>query len=457
MKRSSAAFLIAVLAIFAAAAAAEPPAQTLSDTASGRRVEAYLKAFNAGEAAIKAFFEANVSKESLQSVPIETRLVRYKQMRQGLGTVEVRKIVAVRPDSVSLEARGSTGRAVSMEFMFETAEPYLLLGIRVLDVAGADDAGPPPRNPKKDDATLIATVKEAAEKAAAADEFSGVVLIARNGSPIFQAAYGWADREKKTPNTLETKFNIGSINKTFTSLAVRKLMAEGKISAEDPIAKFLPDYPNRDAAAKVTVGHLLNMTSGIGDFFNERYEAADKSKIRSLRDYLPLFADKPLAFEPGARNMYSNGGYIVLGLIVEKASGTDYYDYIRENIYKPAGMTDTESIPKDAVAERRALGYTGKAGARTPNYGTLPGRGSSAGGGYSTAADLLKYIVALDAGTLGPVPDMRGGFGIAGGAPGLNAAVEWDPLRKIAVVVLANLDPPAAAGFAALIVSWLPR
>jgi len=454
------ALLFAILISFplsAAAAGVPPPSQALSDTASGRRVEAYFKAFNAGEAAIKEYFLANVSKDSLQSVPIETRIVRYAQMRERLGTLEVRKVVAVRADSVSVEARGSNGPAVSMEFLFETAEPFLLLGIRVMDLGSAGEAGPPPADPKTNDAALIAAVKAAAEKGAAADEFSGVVLIARNGSPIFQAAYGLADREKKIPNTLDTRFNIGSINKTFTSLAVRQLMARNKISAEDTIGKFLPDYPNRDAAAKVTVGHLLNMTSGIGDFFNERYEAADKSKILTLRDYLPLFADKPLAFEPGARNMYSNGGFIVLGLIVEKASGMDYYDYVRENIYKPAGMSDTESFPKAAVVDRRALGYTGKAGSRKPNYDTLPGRGSSAGGGYSTAADLLKYAIALDAGSLGPTPDMRGGFMIAGGAPGLNAAVEWDPQRKIAVIVLANLDPPAATGFAGLIVSWLPR
>lgn len=449
-------FLLIALAVWSGAAAG-PQAQALSGTQSGRRVEAYLKAFNAGEAAMKDFFLANVSKEALQSVPVETRLVRYQQMRERLGALEVRKVVAVGADSVSIEARGKNGPAVSMEFLFETVEPFLLLGIRVMDLGGQGEGGPPPANPKKDDAELFATVKETAEKAVAADEFSGVILIARNGTPIFQEAYGLADREKKIPNTPDTRFNIGSINKSFTSIAVRQLIARGKIAAEGTISKFLPDYPNRDAAAKVTVNHLLNMTSGIGDFFNERYEKADKAKIRSLRDYLPLFADKPLAFEPGARNMYSNGGFVVLGLIVEKASGMDYYDYIRENIYRPAGMADTDSFPKDAVVENRAFGYTGAARSRKNNYDTLPGRGSSAGGGYSTAADLLKYVVALDAGLLGPVPDMRGGFAIAGGAPGLNAAVEWDPQKRVAVIVLANLDPQAATGFASLIVSWLPK
>jgi D-alanyl-D-alanine carboxypeptidase len=456
MKRSILPALLTFAAL-AALSAAGLSAQSLSDTPSGRRVEAYLKAFNAGEAEMKAFFEANVAQGALQSVPMETRLVRFLQMQARLGNLEIRKIVAVRADSVSIEARGTKGPAVSMEFLFEPAEPHLLLGIRIMDLGGGGEGGRPPVEPKANDAALIAAVKAEAEKAAAADEFSGIVLIARNGVVVFQAAYGWADRERKILNTLDTRFNIGSINKSFTSVAVRKLMAEGKISGGDTIGKFLPDYPNRDAAATVTVDHLLNMTSGIGDFFNDRYDKADKLKIRTLRDYLLLFADQPLAFEPGTRNMYSNGGFIVLGLIVEKASGKDYFEYVRENIYQPAGMADTDSFAKDAVVAKRAVGYTGTAKARTNNFDTLPGRGSSAGGGYSTAADLLKYVQALDAGALGLSPDMRGGFGIAGGAPGLNADVEWDPERRVAVIVLANLDPPVATAFAARIVSWLPR
>jgi D-alanyl-D-alanine carboxypeptidase len=144
--------------------------------------------------------------------------------------------------------------------------------------------------------------------------------------------------------------------------------------------------------------------------------------------------------------LYSNGGYIVLGLIVAKASGRDYYDYVRDAIFKPAGMLDTDWFYKDAGASNRALGYTENGPARKPNDETLPGRGSSAGGGYSTAADLLNFTVAL-----------QKGVGIAGGAPGLNAAVEFDPQRGYAVIVMANLDPPAAMALARQIRSWLPR
>jgi CubicO group peptidase (beta-lactamase class C family) len=434
---------------------ARQAAAPLASTPAGRRVEAYIKAFNAGEAAMKDFFAANAAQDSLQKTPMEARLARYKQMRERLGDLEIRRVAENKADLVSVVAHGSNGPVVGLDFQFETAEPHGLLGVRVMDIG--QEGGPPP-SPKKDDAELAAAVGEHVRKAAAADAFSGVVLLAKNGTPFHLQAVGDADRDNKVPNRTDTKFNIGSINKAFTSLAVRRLAAEGKIRLDDPIRTYLPDYPNADAAAKVTVRQLLDMTSGIGNFFGERYEATPKEKIRSLKDYLPLFADKPLEFEPGTRTRYSNGGYVVLGLIVEKASDRDYYAYVRDDIFKPAGMLDTDSFEKDAVVANRAVGYTGSGPARKSNYATLPGRGSSAGGGYSTAADLLKFTVALGKGLFGPAaPDLQGGFGIAGGAPGLNAAVEYDPQRGYAIIVLANLDPPAAESLARQIRSWLPR
>jgi CubicO group peptidase (beta-lactamase class C family) len=434
---------------------ARQAAAPLASTPSGRRVEAYIKAFNAGEAAVKEFFAANAAQDSLQKTPMETRLARYKQMHDRLGDLEIRKVAENKPDLVSVVAHGSNGPVVNLDFQFETAEPHGLLGIRVMDAG--EEGGPPPA-PRKDDAELAAAVGELVRTKAAADDFSGVVLLAKNGTPFHLQAVGAADREKKIPNRTDTKFNLGSINKAFTGIAVRKLASEGKLRLDDPIKKYLPDYPNAEAAAKVTIRHLLDMTSGIGDFFGDRYEAADKAKIRTLEDYLTLFADKPLEFEPGARNMYSNGGFVVLGLIVAKASGRDYYAYVRDAVFKPAGMLDTDWFDKDAVVANRAVGYAENGPARKPNYATLPGRGSSAGGGYSTAADLLKFPVALQKGVFGAAaPDLQGGFGIAGGAPGLNAAVEYDPQRGYAIIVMANLDPPAAVALARQIRSWLPR
>src|SRR2546421_5654357 len=219
------------------------------------------------------------------------------------------------------------------------------------------------------------------------NKFSGVVLLAENGKPVLVQAYGFTDATKTTPNRTDTKFNLGSINKIFTQVAIGQLAAAGKLSVDDTVRKHLPDYPS-PVADKITIQQLIEHRSGLGDFFGPEFMAAPPSKIRKLSDYLPLFANKPLLFEPGTEQRYSNAGYIVLGLIVERLSGQSYYDYVREHIFKPAGMNDTDSYQIDENVPNRARGIT-KRGDQ------MPGRGSSAGGGYSTAPDLLRFAKAL--------------------------------------------------------------
>jgi len=217
----------------------------------------------------------------------------------------------------------------------------------------------------------------------------------------------------------------------------------------------------------VTIAHLLDMTGGIGDFFGEKFDATPKNKIRTLDDYLPLFANEPLRFEPGTKREYSNGGYVVLGLIVERASGKSYYDYVEENICRPAGMTRTGHLDADAPSENVASGYTRAwdgnehpGEPRRNNVYTRPARGSSAGGGYSAAEDLLKLIAALESDKLGAPEAARvaaGGMGIAGGAPGISAAVETAAKNEYAVIMLSNYDPPASEKVARKIGSWVRR
>ena len=436
---------------------AQPPGPQLPETPAGKAVEAYFKAFNAGEEAMKNFLDKFGALSSSQRMPIQVRLDRYRQMRGQLGSLTPQKVVDSRPNLIAVTAQDQGGRLIRLDFEFEDAEPFGLLGIRIQLSGGQGDEGPKP-DPKQNDVELFTTVRDYANKALEAGDFSGVILIARNGVPVFEEAFGYADREKKIPNRTDTKFNIGSINKSFTGLAIRKLAAEKKLSLDDTIGKFLPDYPNKDAAARVTILHLLEMSSGIGDFFGDRYDAADRERILTLANYLPLFADLPLEFAPGKGNRYSNGGYIVLGLIIEKVTGLDYYSYIRDNIFKPAGMTDSDWIPKAAEVPNRAFGYVRDGSSWKTNYDTLPGRGSAAGGGYSTARDLFKYTVALEKGIYGPAgEELRGGLGIAGGAPGINAALEWMPERGLTIVVMANLSPPVAMRVAQQIRAWLPR
>ena len=267
---------------------------------------------------------------------------------------------------------------------------------------------------------------------AAAQHFSGVVLIARGGSPVVEKAYG-------TGNNIETAFNLGSINKLFTQIAIRQLAAQGKISLDSTLGHYWPDYPNVGARG-ATIRQILDHRSGIGGDIFAAPAGKTRHDVRSLADYFALFARDSLEFAPGARQQYSNAGYIVLGLLVERLSGQNYYDYVRDHIYQPAGMTRTAAYPVDPLPPNTAIGYT-KDGSR--NTDLLPGRGSSAGGGYSTAHDLLRFLTAVRAGKIANAPG-AGMIGIAGGAPGLNAVMEGTLAGDYDVIVLANSDPPAA-------------
>lgn len=296
------------------------------------------------------------------------------------------------------------------------------------------------------------------------DTFSGVVVLARNDQIIFSGVYGSASKEYGVPNELDTRFNLGSINKLMTRIAIVQLVEQHKLNYDDTIGAVVPDYPNKEAAAKVTVRELLEMSSGIGDFFGPQYAAISKDRLRTLADYLPLFASKPLAFPPGTKHQYSNGGFVVLGLMIERRSGLSYYDYVKTHIFEPAGMTASGWFDRDATTAGIATGYT-KDGANGPNQMwcnnvyTTPERGSSAGGGYANAPDLLKFASALEAGKLLDAADtttvLGGGIGVAGGAPGINADVEIDPASGYVLIVLSNYDPPSAERVAATIRSYI--
>lgn len=293
-----------------------------------------------------------------------------------------------------------------------------------------------------------------------AGHFSGVILAAKAGKPLVARAYGLASVEAKTPNTVDTAFNIGSINKLFTKVAIAQLADAGKLSLDDTVQKHLPNA-RLTAADKITISHLLEHRSGLGDIFGPKYDAAPPSRLRELADFLPLFAGEPLAFEPGTQQRYSNAGYVVLGLIVERLSGQTYRDYVARRIFAPAAMTRSGFWAVDERVAHRATGYTLRGGLRerAPNTASLPGRPSSAGGAFATAGDLLRFAGALAAEKLLPrkwTNWMLGGsfddrprtpgLGVAGGAPGINAFVELED--GWTVIALANLDPPAAGAAA---------
>ena len=154
------------------------------------------------------------------------------------------------------------------------------------------------------------------------------MLVAKDGVTIASKAAGIANQATGTPITLETKFNLGSMNKMFTGVAIAQLAQQGKLEFNDPISKHLPDYPNKDVAGKVTIHQLLTHTSGMGMYWNDKF-MAQREKLLTVAAHFPLFASDPLLFTPGEKFQYSNSGYMVLGAIIEKISGQDYYSTSR--------------------------------------------------------------------------------------------------------------------------------
>lgn len=312
-----------------------------------------------------------------------------------------------------------------------------------------------------------------AKQLAGEGQFSGAVLVMKNGRVLFSHAYGLADRKKGIPNTLRTRFRIGSMNKMFTAVAILQLVQAGNVDLKAPLGKYLTDYPNREVAAKVTIHQLLTHTGGTGDIFGPDFDA-HRTQLRTLADYVELYGKQGLEFEPGSRWAYSNYGFILLGRVIEKVSGQSYYDYVRQHIYGPAGMTRSGSLPENEPVPGRSIGYMKPPGqtAWLPNTLWLPYRGTSAGGGYSTVEDLARFAHALLSHKLlspdstkllitGKVKarpgaryaygfedardaDGNGWVGHGGGAPGMNGDLRIYPESGYVVAVLANIDPPAA-------------
>ncbi|HET9097238.1 MAG TPA: serine hydrolase domain-containing protein [Candidatus Baltobacteraceae bacterium] len=332
---------------------------------------------------------------------------------------------------------------------------------------------------------LIAALRTKLQQDSAAGRFSGAALLAKDGVPVFEQAYGLADRAKKIPNTLNTRFRLGSMNKMFTAVAVMQLVQAGKIDLQKPFGTYLPDYPNKELASKATIHELLTHTGGTGDFFGPQFDK-HRLQLRTLDDYVKLYGKRGFVSPQGAYQ-YSNYGYILLGVVIEKVSGQSYYDYVREHVYDPAGMTSTGSQPEDQTVPGRSIGYTGEPGKEHPNTGTLPYRGTSAGGGYSTVGDLLRFANALQANKLldaahtrllltGKVdmpslPDnpRRYAYGFAdqringircfghdGGAPGMSGDLDICPGPGYVIAVLANIDPPAADQISGFVMNRLP-
>jgi CubicO group peptidase (beta-lactamase class C family) len=427
----------------AEAAATEPARQAL---------DAWLAAFNANDRAqLEAFrdrFHPTMDVERMLGFHGQTggfRLIRHEPSDAGSAQALLQEAQSDTVARITVTLSDGAPLALSIEAIDRPADLAL---------------------PRLDQGEAIAALTARADAAAAQDAFAGVLLVARGDEVLLQGAWGQADRESAAPVTLDTRFRLGSMNKMFTAVSILQLVDAGKLSLDGTVGDYLPDYPNAEVA-KVTIRQLLTHSGGTGDIFGPQFDE-HRLSLKSHADYLRLYGERAPEHPPGAEFRYSNYGFVLLGNIIERVSGQSYYDYVDQHIYTPAGMTSSGSLPEDTAVAGRARAYTrGEGGSLTDAGDTLPWRGTAAGGGYSTAGDLLKFARALQSGTLLPPALLAEatreqgqgygyGFGVrmdqgvpvyghGGGAPGMNGELRIFPTLGEVVIGLGNVDPPAVS------------
>lgn len=378
------------------AAAQMRPAQTPAE----QRARSFLLSFNSGSAEdVRQFVRANVVPPSTpDDLTVEDWVRGVGIFRHLVGTGEFVRFEARTRTTGDLIFRSELlDRLEKITVEVEAEPPH-----RITSIAWPERVSSKPVA-ARNDAERAALLDRYAQRLAKARSFSGVVVLARNGQPIFQKAYGRAERRFGVSNTLDTRFYAGSITKTFTAVAIAQLVEQGKIAWTDPLARFLPDFPTPEAASSIQIRHLLTHTSGLGGAFPPGSKIVPDS-YRSVADYMKTAPQTPPSHPPGTKRRYSNLGYMLLGRIVEIASGEDYYDYISAHVFKPAGMTSAGTDSRDSIIPKLAYGYE-------PDYSIddasfhetdlrLPARASPFGGAYVSAADLLRFERALRSGTL---------------------------------------------------------
>lgn len=314
-----------------------------------------------------------------------------------------------------------------------------------------------------DDAAVKARLDQVASSYTAGNAFMGTVLVVDGDRVLLDKGYGMADLEWSIPNAPDVKFRLGSLTKQFTATLVLLLQQDGKLNISDPVSKYLPDTPK--AWEKITLAELLGHTSGIPSFTDVKEFGVWRMSPHTTEEELALFRDKPLDFEPGSKFVYSNSNFEVLGAVIEKVSGKKYGDLLRERIFDPLGMKDTGLDTDELILPKRAQGYmpgpNGLVLARSESM-TVPW---AAGSVYSTTGDLLKWEHGLFGGKVLSADSLRamttpgkGDYGLGvmvankgtlkvvahgGGIEGFNTHLAYVPERRIAVVVLSNVNGSA--------------
>jgi len=371
----------------------------------GKRIQSIIATVNSNDPLrIRRFLEEECTEKFRKFAPMDRHIDVLLNIARQTGSIRFHSIRTYDP-----ERKGETVVILKDEnydswrafvVRFDGSEKYLVNGLQ-FNIART------PTNVTEPDISeneFLQQTKQLMERLSAADVFSGALLIAKGEKILCTYVYGEASKRFHVPNTIETKFNLGSMNKMFTATSIAQLVERGKLSFQDSIDTYMDEsWLPKDMTSKITVHHLLTHSSGLGSYFNDTYWNGSRMLYRDVNDFKPLVKDEKLAFEPGKRFRYSNTGMLLLGVVIESVTGMSYFDYIRKNILEPAGMTNTDSYEMDYPVENLAIGYSPD---RNSPYGWQNNiykhviKGGPAGGGFSTVGDLHRFALALKAGKL---------------------------------------------------------
>lgn len=449
----------------------------------GERITSLIETLNGGDPeGVRRFLEQECTEEFRDVVPMERHLEVFAFVRRQWGKLSFHSIRTYTPartdETVVIVKDENFGAWRALTLRFEAG------GGRRLANLGFDDARTPTNveEPSLTETEMLAEVEALLGRVCERDVFSGTALVARGEEVLFAHACGEASKRFHVPNDLETRFNLGSMNKMFTATAIMQLVEEGIVSLDDPIGRYVDEtWLPAEITDRVTVHHLLTHTSGLGSYFNARYREGSRQLFRRLDDYKPLVRDEELAFEPGTDWRYSNTGMFLLGVVLESATGVDYFDYVRRHIYEPAGMRHSDSYEMDRPVENLAIGYDPAPDSEWGYENNLFKhviKGGPAGGGFSTVGDLHRFVVALTSGALVSPESLEtlwsdhfDGYGFrirqgpngkvvghGGGFAGISASLDIMPDRDYIVAVLSNYGRAAGpvAGRVASLIGRVP-
>ncbi len=422
----------------------------------------------------------------LNKMPITLHMSIFQSTQSFYGKIELVSIINSTDYEISFMVRSiSQDAMLEVNLSVEAKEPYLIKMVLFKPVFLSDEKEMVKSNVEQTGVDTLKNnrikqsqlqmIRRAMDSINAENMFSGVILLANNGNPVFFKSYGYASKRFIVVNELGTKFNLGSLSRLFIKIAILKLYDEKQLSIDDPIGKFLNGFPDK-IAGKTTIRHLLSSQTGWEDFYIAR--KVEIGALQKVLGYIDQIRDMQILFPPGSEYLESNTGLLVAAAIIEEVTATEYYTYIRENVFKPTGMANTGFFMRDKPTRNIATGYTNKHPLDTvkedfawENTVYMPVNVVPADGVYSTADDMLSLSDALFENKLMTERSRDLLFSefnfpnnlkeddqcvcMYGKASGISTLFILDLETKITIISLSNYDPPVAKTAAEIILKVL--